>query len=68
MNFKRAHNAQTVCEEGGLVDKEAWKEAELLLLNPPAEADDSMASLGLNVDMSSKANTMIENMGKKLMK
>jgi len=68
LNFKRAQNAQTICEEGGLVDRDAWKEAEQLLLNSPAEADDSMASLGLNADMSGKANAMIENVGKKILK
>ena len=68
LNFKRAQNTQTICEEGGLVDKEAWKEAEHLLLNPPAENDDSMASLGLNADISGNAKAMMDNMGKKLIK
>jgi len=68
LNFKRAQNAQTICEEGGLVDKDAWKEAEQLLINAPPEADDSMASLGMHQDLSGKANTMIETVGKKLYK
>ena len=68
MNFRRAQNAQTICEEGGLVDKDAWKEAEQLLLNAPPEDHDSMASLGINQDMTGKGANMIENVGKKLIK
>lgn len=48
------------------MNEEAWKEAEERLVNAPPDVEDSMASLGLNGELSGKANSMIENVGKGL--